>query len=74
MLTKAGNKGARWTPESDAELVERCDRGELLPQMARAMGRTQEAVRTRANYLKIPVRSTERRSPSIAVAASLEER
>lgn len=59
----ARHNGQRWTPEADAELAERSARGELLPAMAKDMGRTQEALRTRANMLGIPVRSTLRRAP-----------
>lgn len=58
MLMRAVNKGVKWTPEADAELIERGARGEYIPDMARAMGRTQEAIRTRANFLKVPVKSS----------------
>ena len=49
-----------WTEEADAELHRRIANGELLPEIARAMERSQEAVRSRANVLKLPVRSTMR--------------
>jgi hypothetical protein len=61
----ATQKGQRWTAEADAELIARSARGELLPDMARAMGRTQEALRTRANMLGVPVRSSLRRTVSV---------
>jgi hypothetical protein len=53
--------GARWDEAADEELRRRFGQGELLPDVARAMNRSQEAVRTRANVLHIPVRSTLRR-------------
>ena len=53
--------GLRWDDAADAELRARVSEGEFLPGIARAMGRTQEAVRSRANVLKIPVRSSARR-------------
>ncbi|MEH3106085.1 MAG: hypothetical protein PGN09_01990 [Sphingomonas fennica] len=49
-----------WTEEADAELHRRIAAGELLPEIARHMERSQEAVRSRANVLKLPVRSTTR--------------
>jgi hypothetical protein len=47
-----------WTPADDEELRSRCDAGELLRDIARALGRTQEACRSRANKLTIPCRSS----------------
>lgn len=60
-LRKPGRHGARWDEAADAELRARFAAGELLPDVARAMNRSQEAVRTRANVLHIPVRSSIRR-------------
>ena len=53
---------ARWDAAADAELAGRANRGELLRDIARAMGRTQEACRSRANILKLAVRSSHRRA------------
>jgi len=47
-----------WTEIDDAELRQRCDRGEVLRDIALALDRTQEACRTRANKLGIPCRSS----------------
>lgn len=52
---------AAWTAEADAELTRRLQAGELLGEVARAIGRTQEACRSRANILGVPVRSTLRK-------------
>lgn len=60
-LRKRASHGARWDEESDRELRQRFGEGQLLPDVARAMRRSQEAVRTRANVLGVPVRSTPRR-------------
>ncbi|WP_156678599.1 hypothetical protein [Sphingomonas profundi] len=49
-----------WTTESDEELRRLIAAGKFLPEIARLVGRTQEACRTRANILKVPVRSSER--------------
>jgi hypothetical protein len=58
---KRTRHGARWDEAADEELRRRFANGELLPDVARAMNRSQEAVRTRANVLHVPVRSTPRR-------------
>ena len=50
--------GRRWDAQADADLRERVAQGQFLPEIARAMGRTQEAVRSRANLLKVRVRSS----------------
>lgn len=55
-------KYARWTPEEDAELRRRCEAGEYLTDIAKAMGRSQEGLRTRCNILGIPCRSAPRQS------------
>jgi hypothetical protein len=61
-IEKRTRHGARWDEAADEELRRRFAEGQLLPEVARAMNRSQEAVRTRANVLHIPVRSTERRN------------
>ena len=50
----------RWTEETDERLRLLIAEGALLPAIAQALGRTQEACRTRANILKLPVRTTDR--------------
>lgn len=60
-LEKRARHGARWDEEADTELRRRFSEGELLPAVARAMNRSQEAIRTRANVLGVPVRSSNRR-------------
>jgi hypothetical protein len=59
-MIKRTHHGARWDEESDTELRRRFAEGQLLPEVARAMNRSQEAVRTRANVLHVPVRSSNR--------------
>lgn len=49
-----------WTPEGDEELRALVAAGKFLPEIAKTIGRTQEACRTRANLLKLPVRSSAR--------------
>ena len=67
---KRTRHGARWDDVADTELRQRFSEGQLLPEVAKAMNRSQEAVRTRANVLHIPVRSTPRRmSPRSVVEA-----
>ena len=61
-MEKRARHGARWDDAADEELRRRFADGQLLPEVARAMNRSQEAVRTRANVLHIPVRSTLRRN------------
>jgi hypothetical protein len=61
-LEKRARHGSRWDEEADAELRQRFAAGQLLPEVARAMSRSQEAVRTRANVLGVPVRSSNRRA------------
>ena len=65
---KRERHGARWDEAADEELRRRFAEGQLLPEVARAMNRSQEAVRTRANVLHIPVRSTTRRGQDGAAA------
>ena len=50
----------RWTEETDGQLRQLVANGALLPAIAKTLGRTQEACRTRANILKLPVRTTDR--------------
>jgi len=52
---------AAWDAPAEDELRQRVAAGEFLPGIARAMGRSQEAIRTRANLLGIAVRYAERR-------------
>lgn len=54
------NNGKRWDDADDRELTSRVAEGQFVPEIARAMGRSQEAVRTRANILGLPVRSSAR--------------
>lgn len=68
-IEKRARHGARWDETADAELRRRFADGELLPDVAKAMNRSQEAVRTRANVLHIPVRSTTRRRTATALEA-----
>ena len=65
---KRARHGARWDEAADEELRRRFAEGQLLPEVARAMNRSQEAVRTRANVLHIPVRSTTKRNEGGAAA------
>lgn len=65
-LRKPGRHGARWDDAADAELRRRFADGELLRDVARAMNRSQEAVRTRANVLHVPVRSNPPRAQAAA--------
>jgi len=52
------NNGKRWDEADDAELRWRAGQGQFLPEMAEAMERSQEAIRTRANILGVAVRSS----------------
>ena len=52
--------GQSWTAEDDATLRRMCGDGAYLIDVARRLGRSQEAVRTRANILGVPVRSAPR--------------
>lgn len=65
---KRARHGARWDQSADEELRHRFGEGQLLPEVAKAMNRSQEAVRTRANVLHIPVRSTMRGRSSSPLA------
>ena len=57
-FAKPADHRRSWSDEDDLELRTRCGGGELLRDIARAMGRTQEACRSRANKLGIPCRSS----------------
>jgi hypothetical protein len=52
---------ASWDEAAENELRQRVAAGEFIPAIARAMGRSQEAIRTRANLLGISVRYAEKR-------------
>jgi hypothetical protein len=52
---------AAWDAAAENELRQRVEAGEFLPGIARSMGRSQEAIRTRANLLGIPVRYAAKR-------------
>jgi hypothetical protein len=52
---------AAWDAAAEHELRQRIEAGEFLPGIARAMGRSQEAIRTRANLLGISVRFAAKR-------------
>lgn len=54
------NNGKRWDADDDADLAQRIGTGQFIPEIARGMGRSQEAIRTRANILRLPVRSSDR--------------
>ena len=47
----------RWEEADDAELRRRIGDGQFLRDIAQGMGRTQEACRSRANILKLAVKS-----------------
>lgn len=51
------NRRRRWTEEADAELRRRVDERQLILRIAKEMGRTQDAIRGRANELGINLRS-----------------
>lgn len=59
MLAKV-HHGRLWTSDDDAAIRRMSAEGAYLNQIAHALGRTQEAVRTRANLLHVPVRSAPR--------------
>lgn len=55
------NHRGRWTPEEDARLIELFAQGCVLKEVSVALQRSQEAVRTRANVLRVAVTSGPRR-------------
>ncbi|MDB5684110.1 MAG: hypothetical protein JWM38_2040 [Sphingomonas bacterium] len=58
MHQSLGSHRRPWSEEDDAELRRRCEAGEFLIDIARAVGRTQEACRSRANTLGVACRSS----------------
>jgi len=56
LFTKPECHRRLWTPEEDNEIRRRCAAGDTLRDVARALGRTQEGCRSRANKLGIPCR------------------
>lgn len=60
LLTRTHHR-QRWTAEDDATLVRLFEAGAYTQDVARALGRSQEAVRTRAETLGVSVRSAPRR-------------
>ena len=62
---------ATWDEAAENELRQRVEAGEFIPAIARSMGRSQEAIRTRANLLGISVRFAERRITSSRRGAAL---
>ncbi|NNM76101.1 hypothetical protein HJG53_04155 [Sphingomonas sp. ID1715] len=59
MLNKVHHRGL-WTAEED-EMLRRLFRGgAYIHEVARELGRSQEAIRTRANILHVPVKSAPR--------------
>lgn len=57
MSTNPKRKGAPWSDAEDDEIRKRCAAGEYLEDIAKALGRSSEGVRTRANILGIACRS-----------------
>ena len=57
MKPKPAAHHQKWTPEAEAELRQRCEDGEFLPAIARAMGRTQASCASRAAILGISCKS-----------------
>jgi hypothetical protein len=54
------NYGQRWSDETDVELRKRIDARQSVGQIARDMGRTQDAIRGRAATLRLSLPSTRR--------------
>jgi hypothetical protein len=52
-----------WTPHAEEELRRLAAQGQFLPEIAATLGRSQEAVRTRANLLGVSVRFAAERRP-----------
>lgn len=55
-----GNRGRVWSDVADAELRKRIDARQTVSQIARDMGRTQDAIRERAATLRLSLPSTMR--------------
>jgi len=47
-ITDRPNYAARWTPAEFEQLVAELKAGRTVPEIAKAMGRSQEAIRTKA--------------------------
>lgn len=60
MMSNRARKGAPWSEDEDNEIRRRCAEGEFLEDIARALGRSSEGVRTRANILGVPCKSGRR--------------
>lgn len=59
MLKRPHHRGL-WTPAEDAILTRMFKGGAYMQDVAKILGRSQEAVRTRANILGVAVRSAPR--------------
>ena len=55
-----GNRGQAWSDMADSELRKRIDARQTVVQIAREMGRTQDAIRGRAATLRLSLPSTMR--------------
>lgn len=60
-MNRFTNHRGRWTPEEDAQLIALFAQGCVLKEVSAALQRSQEAVRTRANVLRVAVTSGPRR-------------
>jgi hypothetical protein len=60
-MNRFRNHRGRWTDEEDARLVALFAQGCVLKDVSIALQRSQEAVRTRANVLRVAVTSGPRR-------------
>lgn len=60
-MNRFTNHRGRWTPEEDARLIALFAQGCVLKEVSAALQRSQEAVRTRANVLRVAVTSGPRR-------------
>ncbi len=57
-MAGTANHGKPWTAEADTELRDRVAAKQTIGQIARAMDRTQDAIRGRAATLRITLRSS----------------
>lgn len=64
-MNRFSNHRGRWTPEEDAELIALFAQGYVLKEVSARLQRSQEAVRTRANVLRVAVTSGPRRRMQI---------
>lgn len=60
-MNRFTNHRGRWSPEEDARLIALFAQGCVLKEVSAALQRSQEAVRTRANVLRVAVTSGPRR-------------